>query len=290
MVVRQTLQRTILNSILILISRTVFTGCQNDPITPGSRGPKWVVFQGPGVPLLSNVVNDITVHRNGQVWVATDSGASYYYHSSWGSINDSLGYLLYSSDHPPRRSTKVNCITVGKDGSVWFGLAGGGIKRFFQNNDSRNLWSSYQSPEISFNVISSLSCEQVVNGDVWATTLGAGVNRFIPNSADPRIGRWGYYTVQNVPELKTNLVRVVRVNEKDQSTWIGTQFSLVAFFGELSGWRSFDIPAPFTSTVYSIDFDLPKNVWLGKIDGVSTYDIDKGVWEHYTSQNTGGVL
>jgi ligand-binding sensor domain-containing protein len=265
--------------------------CTDSPIPPPSRGPQWVVFRAPGAPLLNNRVNDICAHRNGQVWVTTDSGAAFYFQGAWGVVDDSLKYTIYSNSPPYTSiSSKVNCVTAGKDGSVWFGLAGGGIRRYVQGTDNEKLWFRYQAPLISFNVISGISCEDVVNGDIWATTLAAGVNRFIPSSSDPRYGSWRTYTVTEVPEFGTNILEAVEVNPLNQSAWIASQLKLAVYLNEISGWRQVDVPAQFDRTIVSIAFDATGRMWMGMVEGVSTYDQDAGRWAWYSHTNTGGRL
>ena len=276
---------------LLFFAACFLPSCQNDPIKPPARGPKFVLFRGPSVPLLSNRINQIVAHRNSQIWIATDSGAAYYDRGSWGVINDSLKYWQYGSGVPPWQTSRVNCITVGKDGSVWFGLGGGGIRRFMPTStDAGRLWVTYQIPEISFNTISSLACDEFVNGDVWAGTLGAGLNRFMPSVGNPRYGQWRVYTAANVPGFRSNFIQTTAVNLTNQSVWVSTPFSLLAFINDVSGWSSFDIPHPYDSQVFSIAFDLAGRVWLGKADGVSVFNSVDGSWTHHTSQNTGGML
>jgi ligand-binding sensor domain-containing protein len=249
-----------------------------------------VAFRSPGAPLLSNRVNDVFSRRNGQVWIATDSGAAYFQNGSWGLMNDSLSYILYSNSAPPRTSSKVNCIAAGRDGSVWFGLAGGGIRRYSPGAESGSPWITYRTPQISFNVISGICCEEAVNGDIWATTLAAGINRFIPSVADPMYGSWTAYTAGEVPEFGSSIIETAEVNPLNRSVWIASQFRLTVYLGESGGWRQVVIPAPYDNTVVSIAFDEAGRVWFGKVDGVSMYDQDHGVWTHFTHANTGGRL
>jgi len=265
-------------------------GCEVSPLNPAVPGPVWIQFKSPDQPFISNRVNTIVTHTNGQVWIGTDSGALFYDQRSWGVIKDSLTYEIFIAGRTLTVSV-VKSIGVGKDGSVWFGTGGGGVRRFFQGGvtASETQWITYIEPTISYNSVNSIVSEFIVNGDVWLATPIVGINRFIPSQADPRIGRWELYTAKEIPEFGSNQIRTVGYNFNDFSIWVGTLRHLVAFFNDITGWRQYEIPPPHASTVLSIAFDRADNIWIGKLEGVSKLDESRS-WSHYSSANTGGVL
>jgi|SRR3972149_61172 len=273
---------------LLLMIMSWSTGC-GDPIQPKPKGPVWQAFKGPDKPLRNNHVNAILTTRSGQTWICTDSGVTFYEKGSWGSIVDSVSYLFYTHDDSFIQA-RVTSITLGKDGSLWFGTGGGGIRRYFQYAQSTGIrWITYRFPVISSNVISGLTCENVVNGDVWAATPLFGVDRFIPSANDPIFGEWRNYTAADVPDFQSNQIFAVSVNLNDYSIWVSSVFNLVMFFNDIIGWRAYPTAVQYGYTIISMSFDLSNNLWVGKIDGAAKLDRYRS-WTYYTNSTTGGNL
>jgi ligand-binding sensor domain-containing protein len=275
-------------SMLLALVIWCAAGCA-DPLDPPPPRPVWAAFKGPDKPLRSNHVNAILTNRAGQTWIATDSGVTFYERGSWGAIVDSFTYLHYEPGTPVVEA-RVTAITQGKDGSLWFGTGGGGIRRFFQTSATGGIrWIRYQEPEISSNVISGLACEATVNGDVWVATPLFGVDRFIPSAGDPTFGEWRNYTTTQVPEFQSNQIFAVGVNINDNSVWVSTLFTLVAFFNDIVGWREYQSSPSYPYRIISIASDLSDNLWFGKLDGAARMDRYR-LWTYYTNATTGGNL
>jgi len=273
--------------LVVLISLAVYfaTGC-GDPIKPKPRGPDWLAFQGPEKPFRNNHINAIITTRAGQVWFATDSGATFYERGRWGAIVDTLSY-------PPGgrfRQAKITALTQGKDGSIWFGTGGGGIARYFPTAQLTDVaWLFYREPTISSNVITSLTCENVVNGDVWAGTYFFGVNRFLPSSQDPNLGEWRMYTATEVPDFQSNQMTAMGFNPVDNSIWVSSIFNLTVFFNDIAGWAGYPSVAQYDYRVLSMTADLSDNLWVGKREGAGRLDHYRD-WTYFTNQTTGGRL
>lgn len=263
-------------------------GCA-DPIEPRPPGAAWVAFKGPDQPFRNNHVNAIVTTRAGPVWIGTDSGVVFFERGLWGAIVDSVSYVALEAGEVVRRA-KVAAITQGKDGSVWFGTNGGGLRRFFPTAQSAGArWIGYAEPLISSNVITSLACEIVVNGDVWAGTQLFGVNRFLPSSEDPRFGEWRTYTASDVPAFGSNQISSAAFNVADNAIWVSSIFRLAVFINDVTGWRSYPSAGAYDYTILGMATDLGDNLWVGKRDGAALLDRYRD-WTYLTAGTTGGRL
>lgn len=257
-------------------------GCKktSDIVIPPT-GPAWLTFKSPETPqLLANEINSLHADQSGRVWIATDSGANYFQRGSWGRIRDSLRYSTGSSTR-----YAVNSIESGKFSTIWFGLDGGGVKRW-REGATRSVWTTYFS-ELTYPVIQSISADKVVNGDVWCATT-FGVSRFIPSAADPEFGTWQSFV--GPAYLPANQVYASAISPVDNTVWFGTQNGFALYNDLLGDWTTFEIPPAYNYRINSMAFDLGGTVWLAKLEGVTAFNKESGEWYHYTSENTGGKL
>lgn len=263
-------------------------GCKNDIPEPPPKGPDWIVYTHENTPALPiNKINALTVDGGGRVWFGTDSGAVSVLRNSWGAIKDSLTYLEYSSGAQFRRKI-VNTLAEGKDGSLWFGLNGGGVRRY-NRNSSFAVWQRYSSSDfpqtITYDYITSIGAVKFQRGDIWIATL-FGVSHFTPSETNPDQGVW-----ETVPSDKFpgSFVRAIGINPMDNTVCFGTERG-AAFFDEATGWNTYDFPPTYSSPVLSVTFDLSNTVWLAKRDGVTSFNRTTAVERHYTYANTNGKL
>jgi ligand-binding sensor domain-containing protein len=270
-----------------LLLTAALAGCSGGTTEPVEKGPPWRTYRRPATGgLLDNKVNSLSVDQFNRVWVATDSGANYYSKGAWGMIDrQNLQYQTFSQGGTIT-SYKVNAIAQGSYGTIWFGLDGGGVRRW-RENAATDIWTTYKSPSLASNFIQSITGDMISNArDVWFTTLN-GVSQFRPEPTDPRDGNWTSYAS---PLLATNLVRASAINETDLIMWFGTDEGL-SYYNDLTfEWRSIDLTAPYDYRVNDIAFDGGGVLWMAKLVGVSGYDPVKSTWTHYTNENTGGKL
>ena len=113
-------------ALLVLFAAVAcFTGCDKAPTGSVPRGPRWVVYRAGSTGIVSGYAKCVFADAEGDVWFGADSGASSFKKNVWANLYDSLTYTAYGQTGPVTGSV-VSCITEGKDGSFWFGLAGGG--------------------------------------------------------------------------------------------------------------------------------------------------------------------
>lgn len=270
------------NVFLILIGfyLLMVTGC--DTIEPGpiQRGPAWIVYTQENSPLIYNDINAITIDGEGNKWFATDSGVSKLSRGSWERIDEMLEFETVFGV-----SRKVNAIAVAPDRSVWFGLGGGGVRRFNRYNPGLT-WTSFTTPALLSNLIYSIAAD--VSGNIWVGTF-AGVSRFIPNAADPSVGIWKQYTSENSP-LPDEPIRSIALNPNDYVIWFGTSSQGVVSFDGDFDWN-IDAPSDLPFPILSMGFDYSNIAWFGTFaDWVYRYSISTAEWTHYADSSRGGGL
>ncbi len=287
--------RLSLGSIFLLVPlMLILSSCKNkdNVLAPPPAGPAWLTFRHATTPgLLDDNINGISLGAGGNIWVATDSGASDFSIGNWGYIRDTLAYPIFSSGGTVA-SYKVNAVAPGRDGSVWFGLSGGGVKRYHQGA-SFYVWQSYTEPDIAFGTVSALCSDLYKYGDIWVATPVNGISRYTPSITTEDQGSWTQYSTSNVPELLTDRIVSAAYNDFDNTVWFGSYLGVNAY-SSISGWSKIQLPADQKGTIVSIWFDKERYVWLAKSAGtslgVSRYDRVTTDFTSYTNLTTGGQL
>ncbi|HUL44306.1 MAG TPA: two-component regulator propeller domain-containing protein [Bacteroidota bacterium] len=273
--------KTGLELVLILsVPLLIIEGCgQNPAIPPVKAGPKWVLYNIDNSPLPDNNVNTIVIdHQN--VWIGSDGGASNFNHGSWHNFEDELKF-----NSPEGPVSIVRAITIGKDGSIWFGLFGGGLIRFDPTGKTAT-WINYIPPKIPSYFIYSLAT--ATGGEIYAG-MDVGVLRYVPGSSDPTLGTWIVYNATN-SLIPTEIIHSEGVNQADNSIWIGTSSQgMVTFDGD----ESWNITAPNDQPlpILSISFTTGNIAWIGTYgDWAYRFDANTSEWVQYTDTANGAHL
>ncbi len=273
--------------IFILASLAVFFGvwgCKDNNPGPNPPGPAWVIFKQSNSPLLADKINCLTVDGSGAVWLGTDSGASSFSQNTWTAIRDSLSYTTFGSGGSSL-AYRVNAIAPAKSNNLWFGLDGGGARRF--NRFSLTvIWLRFSPPDILSDNITAMTADRFVSGDAYVCTA-YGISHFIPSTTNPDQGTWQTVNSANLPSSN---VRAAALNPNNNSVCFGTMNG-AAFFDGISQWSIYSFPPAYNYPITSIAFDLSNTVWFGKLNGVSSVDLTNvSNQHHYTNQNTNGLL
>jgi len=294
---RNLLSKTPFRLALIGILLASILGCNKSSTGSGGVGPTWITFNKTNHQLVGNRVNSLYTDADGIVWIATDSGASYFNHGTWSSFVTDLQYATYYNGGELIVST-VNSITQGLDRSIWFGLNGGGMARY--NQFAQHLvWRRYTTSDggIPYNIVNAVDRGQVASsgglpGEVWCATY-LGVGHFIP--AVNEGGVWINYTTDN-STLPSNTVRAVALNINDNSIWFASQdpssgSSCVLSINANLQWQPAQIlPPPYDLPIVAIAFDDHNIGWFAKWQGVSSLNTKTLQWTHYTNESTKRVL
>ncbi len=111
--------------------------------------------------LLHDVINDIAIAPNGDVWVATNRGASKFSGGNWQNYTEIEGLI----------DKNVNAIDISAAGVVWFGT-NQGLSRY-----ENGVWTSYTKAEgLPHNQIKALAVD--ADGTLWLMTANGIVVRY----------------------------------------------------------------------------------------------------------------
>jgi ligand-binding sensor domain-containing protein len=279
----------------------------------------------PFIGLPENVVADVTVTPNGDVFALFDSrGVGRLTDSQWDLAELDLG----------GRGTKI---ISDSSGAVWAGTFGrgvyritsGAITRYDDTNspirrhrvsangviisglsaNRRNVFISVLEPSDGYSVaIASLQGGSIAAWDSLGRNEGLTEDLVISLAASSSrlaagadnngvfvypdsLGRdvFEHYLEVNTG-LISNVTRVVRY-APDGALWVGTNFGLSRFEIELglTRFRDVDLPAGFGPDITALEFDSRGNGWVGARNGLARYDAETGAFEVYRTTNSGLV-
>lgn len=130
--------------------------------------------------------------------------------------------------------------------------------------------------------------------DIFGSLVAVGTRTsgvfVIDLGPDPRVktdDTSAHYTSSFGPLLSNDISCVKFSPEGD--LWVGTSFGVSRL---LNGYRRFstiNLPPGFGPEVHTIEFDPRGNVWLGASNGAARFDATVGVFEVFTTQNSGLV-
>jgi ligand-binding sensor domain-containing protein len=267
---------------VLLSIAVIFTNCNevtNPP--PPSTSEQWVVYTKANSPLLGAAVYAIGVDGSNNKWFGCLTGAIRYGGGSWQSVKDDMKRY-----HPDTLNFKVTAITTSAlDGSIWFGLAGGGVERFSRTAQG-GQWATYMSPDLTSDQVYSLATD--ILGNVWVGT-GTGVSRYIPGTTDPSVGTWLKYTSANSP-IPDEEIKSVGFNPNDNTLWFGTYTQGVVSFDGDADWNIHS-PSNAPFPVISAVFTMKNEGWFGTYgDWAYQFNVATDEWQRTGDLQHGGGL
>lgn len=265
---------------ILALLPALFVCCNKTPApTTPERDIPWKVFNKSNCSIVSNKINSIFIDGSGAKWFCTDKGVSRLSAGTWANQTTTLEYIT-----PFGRRKAVNAITLGKDGSIWYGLDGGGIKR--QLTSGSQVWKEYHSPDLTSEVIFALRTDYA--GEIWAGT-SSGVSRCRPAPDFQSNDKWFQYNSENslVPDEP---IQSIGVNPHDGTVWFGTYSMGVISFDSFLDWNMFaptDMPLPILSMAYTFGV----NAWFGTYgDWAYLYNSGTSEWKQFADSVDGGGL
>jgi ligand-binding sensor domain-containing protein len=256
-----------------------FIGCNELPDPPVTHvGPKWMVYQSNpsgeivAHSLLHNSIRAIVIGPGNSKYFATDQGVSILMDSTWKTIQSQLLYYLPGD---PWRHYQVNALAFGADRRLWYGLAGGGIRRSDEFGADKTF-DSARVPDLTSNMIYHFASG--FDGSIWVGTA-RGVCRYVPDASSPTGGHWVQYAGSRSP-IPSEPIHALAMNPVDNTIWIGTYTNgIVINDGDLD-W-SYITPVENAFPILDIAFDLPSSVWFGTAgDKAYRYDLQTSEWKH----------
>jgi ligand-binding sensor domain-containing protein/signal transduction histidine kinase/DNA-binding response OmpR family regulator len=175
--------------------------------------------------LPTNVVRDILLVSNNQVWIGTRNGLSILDPQSGQFEN----YQYDRFDPSSLSHNSVRSFLRDKNGNIWAGTFAGGINTF--NAAAANFANISEQagkrPGLSHSVVSSILPS--TNGSLWVGTEGGGLNYVNRNA-----GIYKYFSMQKGQlNAKSNIVKSL-AQDSSGNLWIGTYDGL-AYFEKANG-------------------------------------------------------
>lgn len=237
-------------------------------------------------------VYDMIQTRNGDIWIATWSGAN---RVRGGKLDDRKAWETFTVENTKGGLPNdwVYGLEEGKNGEVWLGTEGG-LARFkdgqWQNwKHSDGLGANYElvkadikfdndpgkasshhsrqkseqgleNVNVAYNPNYIISMAVDGDGVVWCGTWGGGMARF-----DGK--QWTNYTVKE--GLPSNHIFMLHVDSRGE-LWAGTSDGLVHWDRKAAKGRTYTTAdGLFSNNVFSMAEDQKHNRWIGSYGGVS---------------------
>lgn len=284
----------------LLSNGMFFVGKVKDKLAVGTYGGglslldektgKWQTYNVPEG-LGDAFVYDVITAKNGDIWIATWSGAN---RVRGGDLDNRSKWDLYTVDNTKGGLPNdwVYGLAEGKNGDIWLATEGG-MARFAKNrwenwNHAKGMGASYdrvkkdiafksdpgkqsvhhakqkeemglQDVDVAYNPNYIVSLEVDAAGQVWAGTWGGGLSRF-----DGR--RWQSYTTAE--GLPGNHVFALHLDPKGE-LWIGTNNGLTRWQNGKFAKALTTADGLFANNIFAMTSAPDGSLWVGSYGGVA---------------------
>lgn len=254
------------------------------------KSGKWQTYNIPDG-LGDAFVYDVITAKNGDIWIATWSGAN---RVRGGDLDNRSKWDLYTVDNTKGGLPNdwVYGLSEGKNGDIWLATEGG-MARFANNrwenwNHQKGLGAAYdrvkkdiafkndpskqsvhhakqkeemglKDVDVAYNPNYVVSLEVDAQGQVWAGTWGGGLSRY-----DGR--RWQSYTTAE--GLPGNHVFALHIDGKGQ-LWIGTNNGLTRWQNGKFAKALTTADGLFANNIFAMTSMPDGSLWVGSYGGVA---------------------
>ena len=254
------------------------------------KSGKWHIYNIPDG-LGDAFVYDVITAKNGDIWIATWSGAN---RVRGGDLDNRAKWDLYTVDNTKGGLPNdwVYGLAEGKNGEIWLATEGG-MARFVNNrwenwNHAKGLGAPYdkvkkdiafkndpskqsvhhakqkeemglKDVDVAYNPNYVVALEVDAQGQVWAGTWGGGLSRF-----DGR--RWQSYTTAD--GLPGNHVFSLHIDGKGQ-LWIGTNNGLTRWQNGKFAKTLTTADGLFANNIFAMTSMPDGSRWVGSFGGVA---------------------
>ena len=284
----------------LLSNGMFFVGKVKDKIAVGTYGGglslldektgKWQTYNIPEG-LGDAFVYDVITAKNGDIWIATWSGAN---RVRDGDLDNRSKWDLYTVDNTKGGLPNdwVYGLAEGRNGDIWLATEGG-MARFAKGrwenwNHAKGMGASYervkkdiafkndpgkqsvhhakqkeemglQGVDVAYNPNYIVALEVDAAGQVWAGTWGGGVSRF-----DGR--RWQSYTTSE--GLPGNHVFALHLDPKGE-LWVGTNNGLTRWQNGKFAKAMTTADGLFANNIFAMTSSPDGSLWVGSYGGVA---------------------
>lgn len=218
---------------------------------PVASSPDWTSFTS------STSTNDALVH-DGLIWAATDGGVVVWDEPA----ND---YAKFTVEHG-LADNEVTAVSVGPDGTIWFGTTTGGASHF-----DGSTWHTYTTDDgLPSNTVHDITTAP--DGTVWAATE-AGVGQFNGR-------RWYIHDrTRSLLQLPGSHVRVVAAGREPGTVWVGTDQGVAFYNGRL--WQNYEqVGSHAINDIFDLALSNNGIVWAATGGGLKRLIGDR--WELFS--------
>ncbi len=213
--------------------------------------------------LAHHEVRDIAVGSDGTVWASTVGGISRY--------NKEAGAWqgLAPSEDPVNDRAGI---TIGPNGGLWVGLAGGGLGRYDPSSDT---WHTFEEVDSFYDAFVTAGAVGL-HGDLWFGRLAGGLRGY-----DSATNTWRI--LSDADALAPDKVNDVAVGV-DGTVWFGTSSGLSRYDPVADTWRTFTKADGLArDSVNDVALGPDGLVWLATHGGgVSRYDPASETWRSFS--------
>ncbi len=316
------LRKKTVTTIVMNNNGTVWFGLKQNGVVKVDKNGRnfWTVSNG----LLDNMVNDIAINTQGDVWIGTNKGINIFYYDT-----NVLGTLENQDNEP--EDQRIISIVEDEEKNMWCGTSGG-----YQGDKNNNMWlggmgkgvfvfsgrkwKRYTSEKgLIQNTVRAIVVDENNNkwfgtddgiskfdGEHWQTYITSkeciATNRVLSIVADERGDIWLGTARRGVCKLSQNRwisygdkantavnnAQVVIMDNKDKSLWVGTAFGAYNFDGE--NWKEYkEMHGLADNYISDIVIDEQGNKWFGtRGGGVSKFDGSN--WVTYNSKTVSSKI
>ena len=234
--------------------------------------------------LLNNTAYRIFQSQNNKIWIGTvEKGIAWLDLDKQVAAKNQQLHFVKGLSHP-----WVLSISEISANEIWLATAGGGIA--IVNTDKGEVIKAIQSNpadpySLNMNIISTILIDK--SGIIWVGTWGGGLNKVNPT-------RNVFRTLRPNPsnDLTLTSADIRSIIELDSGQiWFGTIDNGIDIFspetGLIGGIRSKNKGGPLSDNAIMVLKQFQdKTIWIGtRQAGIYLYNVDKGIFENYTTQN-----
>jgi ligand-binding sensor domain-containing protein/signal transduction histidine kinase len=215
----------------------------------------------PGNPgsLVNDAVRDVTMDRQGRLWVATINGLD--------RLDPGSKVFVHYQNHPSQTNSlsanHVYSLLVDRDGTLWVGTEAGLDTYDPKTNGFMHIkHDPQQADSLSEGGVTDIAEE--ASGNLWVGSLTGGLNYF-----DRSTGKFTHYTNQpsQPKSLSSNQIEHLYIDHEN-TLWVGTEAGLNRFEGKSNNFLVYlhhgnDLHSLAENVVYSVYEDRSGVLWVG---------------------------
>ena len=227
--------------------------------------------------LKSDYIGAMLEDRDGRLWVCNGQVLS--------QLHKQTGEFTHYSDVPDKDNAEewIISVTEDRDGLLWLGLAGNGIKSF--NKKSGDFERYYYDPADTSGISDYVAIKVFADSkdNIWIGHSSMATDRF-----NKRTRRFTHYKHDpyDSTSISSNIVTSFYEDPKG-NIWMGTSAGGLCYFDyHQEKFTTYTTKHGLPdNSVYSILIDNKNYLWLGTRNGLSRFDLVKGHFTNYDNKD-----